>query len=1045
MKLIYLKSAVFFLLVFAFSEIHAAVESDVLCNLMPLCQELSLSNYSAEEREYNLNLSETVYSAIKLLSCDIDKYPAYLNTFLHLSYKLANCFQQNDRAAEGEIVLSIAFQVLERRFPQLAALPSEDACELLLREHPLLPALYAALLHYSSKSYFYRQFFSPLREHQALNQIEKNLKRALEIRIFIDRSSGICEEPEDSGKGTYCRHTILFYRTLGYLFLEKGDLASAEEVYKNILQTAANRFEEIKARQKLIKIYVQLARQEWDPQQASLFYYQAYENVQCLQKFLNDQDYSGLPTDALVFAEFYSDRGNPYYDLYEAKSLLEKVVNNKRTFSQQRMAPAIDELKSLYEQLSQKLLQQSAQLKSELEETYFAGKVSPLLKSDPAERLENLIALASHYCMQKQFLQAGLLLSNALSQADHIDGELQEKLWYHLFLIEKECRNAIDGTVVRSNTPFTFAIYQANLRRYKKALQEARHCFQKTLTFDTCWQAHRELSEEIQHILQNMLKEIYTFIQPVTKPFVVMAMGSLAREMPSPYSDVEFVLAYSESSSDQEKERFACMSTLFLLKMIALGETPVTMFKWPKPPSLDMSGLESSEGLRPDSGGVISHSFGGSYCLCGTISELLAFSSDLVLPMEFYKGKLLFGSPALLESLQERAHQRLLEASTEEKKVLVCKDLISHTVPRLRVNAQGERCYSLKHIFLRGTTLLLGHAANYFSIKDSNLEKILLKLEENGALSTVSKNKIDTLLRQLLCMRGFHCLECAAQLQDIVLAEDHLEDFLSLVVQYQEVIEELTACLPYYSKEGKHPDQMHIRLRMLCRGGYIDLAQQRIEKQLSDPKNQDPLWEIRGDLAGMQSKPQEAYAYYKKALDEDSKNFLMHFKLAEAAIQNQALDLAKKHLQQLEGRSGTSGNQEAIGTKLMYLKSLIARHENRGEDVQKLLLSTGCETVPILKQESLIHALLELEKGRLYRHLGNQEKARQHVKLAKDLIVRRYGPLHPVSLSTYEELLELLKPEELLEKKAYSEKVASIKQLFPTISSMGVLDVYLLD
>ena len=71
------------------------------------------------------------------------------------------------------------------------------------------------------------------------------------------------------------------------------------------------------------------------------------------------------------------------------------------------------------------------------------------------------------------------------------------------------------------------------------------------------------------------------------------------------------------------------MSTLFLLKLIALGETSVHWHHWPMPVFLDMKELEAKNGLRADSGGMISSSFGGSYQLCGTISDLQLLSCNL--------------------------------------------------------------------------------------------------------------------------------------------------------------------------------------------------------------------------------------------------------------------------------------------------------------------------------------------------------------------------------------------------------------------------------
>lgn len=466
---------------------------------------MTLSNYSDEERENNIRHSEAAFSFIKLLAKEEATSLETTKEALSLSYKLANFFQQNDRAADGEIVLALAFQILGQHFPHLNDLSPEEACERLGKRDPLLPALYAALLHYKGKAFLYVNAISKVEKLKNLDQAESYLKRSLAIRKLVDTHLDRFVELDDNNVGTNSRHTSVFYRTLGIVYLEKGDLQAAEKVFKALLEIAiASHFhlDEKLAREKLIKIYFYSAHQEWDQEIAHLYYQKAHVHVESFLNSLKKPYYSGLPSDILISIEFFCDPANPYYDLLRAKELLEDVLASQREFPKKRVAAAQKKLKEIYLVLSSNLERQSSETEQAIKENYHASKISPLLKASSKERVDDLIALATLYRERQLYLQAGLLLSNALSKSASLAPELQEKLWYELFLTEKAC--LYEGQEeLRAPVTLTFSRYQSLIEIQKRRLSEARQQFSQRLDSSDAqelFEAHRELTQEMENI-----------------------------------------------------------------------------------------------------------------------------------------------------------------------------------------------------------------------------------------------------------------------------------------------------------------------------------------------------------------------------------------------------------------------------------------------------------------------------------------------------------------------------------------------------------------
>ncbi len=1024
------------------------ITNNSLNQLSNLNSKLTLSNYSPEQRNNNLNLCDTAYALITLLSDNIDQHSDHLPEYLHLSYKLANCFQQNDRTVEGEIVLSLAFQILKKQFPEITVWPAAEACENLRQVHPILSSMYAAICHFSAKSYFTKphstdQFLSD----SDINASEELLKRSLELRKVIDAHPELYQEPGDSGKELfYASHTVLFSRTLGYFYLEKGDFSSAKHLYENIFLNIDNLFEKVMASQQLVTIYSQLAHQEWDSKKAQVYYLEAYAKVKFIEDYLEHNNWSGSSTAYRILAEFYGDKTNPFYNLWKAKAFLEKPFTNSESISQERLAATGQKLGNLYEQLSHELMQQSSQMETHLQADYYAGKTSLLLNTTSSTRVQGLLDLARIYRHQKLFLQAELLLGNAASLSDQLNEELNKEIWNQLYLVEKEYLETFEDSIKRSENMLNSSAYRASIQRYQMALQNARRQFRKKLNPENCWSAHEELANRIKEIIESMFKETLSLLQPIHAPFAVIGLGSLAKDIMSPYSDVEYLMVHGDSLDRRDQESLQALSTLFLLRLIAIGETPCKQFQWGAPATIDLKGLEAYEGIRPDSGGIISHSFGGSYKMSGSISQLIDFSPHLALTMAYVKGKLLFGSDSLAQEFQGQVKQKLSEYSQDQKNSLIRRDLIAHSVPILHINENGERYFSPKHAFLRSLSLVLCRIAQHYGLWEQNPAIILERLEEKSVISHEDKVRVDTFLRHLLCLISNHYMNSSRQSMKIVVKNtQELESFLELTNCFYGSMDILSATLPFQTVFGQPLDSIKMRLRTLCRGGYMDLVKKELVMSAEKTEGHDMQWEIRGDVEMLSGKFNAAYSCYMKALEENPKDVFLHFKLAEASLHNLEYEVAKKHLAQAETGFEKS-NGEAASLKVNYLKCLLARKQGDWARVSQIVsdLDTS-KKYPILKPQNLLHGLIEIEKAHLQLHLGSPDKACEHLEAAEKLIVNRYGILHPFALPVYELLEMCLGPDKIGKIKQCREYIVSIKQLFPDNKWQGALDSRLWD
>ncbi len=996
-----------------------ALKNQSLAILHDLNKAITLSNFLAEEREQNLQYSQKALDTLKFLSDKIDISSEHFPDYLQLTYKLANCLQQNDRPAEAEIILELALKQIQSKLPQAHNIPATDLCAALSSFHPRLPSLYAALLHYQAKSYFYQKN-TPLKKGCGEEE-EYQLKQALDIRSIIDNNPKTYEEPADSGQeGFYCSHTIVFLRTLGYFYNEKGNIASSRTIYEQLF-SQEDPFEKMLAALQLISVFSHLACQECNLEKTHLYYELAHDKALFVENYIETHSYSGLPNACIGLSNFYANLSNPFYDIIKAKEFLEKSVFNQRSFSLERTLTAEKRLSAVYQKIAKTLEKDHEKKTQDLQESYFSSKTSSLQKSEEV-RIAAIIKTASLYRVQKKFLEATLLLSNVLPSI-HENLELKEEIWTELFLVEKEFLKTLDNSHVRLEAELTFSSYKNSINRYKKSLQEARNRFKKTVNVETSLASHHLLSADFTLTCTSIFKEILFFMQPPPSSFAFMGAGSLARGILSPYSDLEFILVH-EAKSPIQRQYFNKLSTFFLLRLLAIGETPVSSFI-SESSLLDMAGFTSIEGFMPDQGGLISHSFGKGRDMSGSPKILVSAEESLILLMELRNSTLLFGSEKLAEELKMEAQKKLRAIPKEKHESILLNDVKAFSPLAIKVNEQGKICYSIKHMFFRGITTILSSLACHHSIVESRPERILSKLADLDVISEETRISITALYQEILFLRSFHYLASGSHLDELVLTQDEWSVFFDLECRYTKALDELLKNLPY-KKKPTNPTLKF--LQAMCSVGLVQEVKSVLPSLLDNS-----IEELLGDIATVQQNPQKALSHYLTALQNNPDSVFLLLKCSESLISSGNIDSAEFYLTQAKELIPTSENPKLAMISVKYLQAVSVRKQNKWEVLESLLHECLIDKDPFLKEESLIEALWKREYGLLEQYKGDFESAEKYLEKAKSIIKKKYGSCHPYLLPIYLELLQCIQPDNLAKRQVYEKQVELIKGFFPNM------------
>ena len=105
---------------------------------------------------------------------------------------------------------------------------------------------------------------------------------------------------------------------------------------------------------------------------------------------------------------------------------------------------------------------------------------------------------------------------------------------------------------------------------YRRRLQEYRDGFKNEVN-ETLREKQRSYTQNFKTFFNHLMKDAFILLGPPPCSYLFCSMGSISREEPTPYSDLEWILLI-----EYEKERsyFETLRAFFELQCISIGETP---------------------------------------------------------------------------------------------------------------------------------------------------------------------------------------------------------------------------------------------------------------------------------------------------------------------------------------------------------------------------------------------------------------------------------------------------------------------------------------
>ncbi|MBF5058769.1 tetratricopeptide repeat protein [Candidatus Neptunochlamydia vexilliferae] len=322
------------------------------------------------------------------------------------------------------------------------------------------------------------------------------------------------------------------------------------------------------------------------------------------------------------------------------------------------------------------------------------------------------------------------------------------------------------GTVVP--TPYGILLYYreklASIRQYvsiQLASQTPVEEVQKSLT-----QAHKG-------ILIALIKEgLEIFGKPPT-PFMIMGLGSMAREEMCPYSDVEFAIAVKKSSPTI-KHYFRTFAKWITFRIINFGETAYRLIKYRKTDRTHIEESLTPQGFSMDSGGLSPLGRPGGHELIGTPEELALYqdptwlkkhSGEIILANALTQTSFVYGEEKLLQAYTQAINRflNLKEGATlkffggTKQRELRGLDLLRGHLhefkPTLDEDRIQGRAFGVKQDLYRPLQMAISGLLLYLGFRSCKTLEGIKSLQERGFLNKQGATRLKKALRSLLTLR----------------------------------------------------------------------------------------------------------------------------------------------------------------------------------------------------------------------------------------------------------------------------------------------------
>lgn len=724
-------------------KISIALSSDILsCQdvLKVANRQFHLSTTYNEEVEKNTEICDEIEWLVN--DC-LKKFPNDLTVqieSIRLLYKLGNFYLYNDFPEKAQEKLLEAKGLIYSFVNSANTI--EKICLDLTAISNKLPSYLATVNYLLGKSYIYPKDILPCHNQQ---KGIKAIEEAIKIRQFIEKNKANLDDLEDNNVSI--GNTFIIERAKGIILVAQEEWQQAEKHYLHYLknQDGLNQLLCIK---QLLHIYTQQAKRVIQEDAKNDYIIKCFCLIEQLNRFLNESK------NIYRISVYYNSMANTLMELsddFAYANFFLCCAKEKNTQDLYSISIAIQKnLISLYQKKFKKEEEKFHEIKNE----FIERTCSNIFKKNKFAE-SSLMALGKLYDDKKQTLPAATCYSNALNcQNQSIN---HKELYILLYGLEKD----LFFNLSRND----WVSFSDSIESYKKELQSLRKLIYSSLSFTKIRYIQSIIKEKYCHILKRIIKDIHLNYAICEDNYALIAVGSLARNTCTPFSDFEFGFLIGDSCSDREKETIKKLALALAIRVSAIGETPLSYLKLQ---SLQGTGITDSPSIRgfmidpaqiqPFEPHVVT-----SQQLLHTI-----FHENIDFPL--LQSSYLYPHFVCGKSHFWKEYQGQLKKIDHEKKINLGINLLKKDLERWQngvLNDNFEIKFSLKHNFYKPIITLLEDIALYYGIFEFNDPyKLVIALKQTNAFSNDYANQLIDILENINLLRVANYIKYGSQTDD---------------------------------------------------------------------------------------------------------------------------------------------------------------------------------------------------------------------------------------------------------------------------------------
>lgn len=976
-----------------FADEEQKTQREWLTSTLSLLEEkFTFSTLSRQEMDNHALILSEVDTIVKLA---LESYPEELEvqiSCIHLLYIQGNYYLSNDRAVVAQKKLLIAKKLCEQNLESLEIESAEYICEILRKIDNRLPSFYAQVLHLLGKSYIY-----PRDQQNQLQWTEGEalLIKAVEMQEYIEVHPGLFQDEIDKPA---IQKSIIFKRLLGITSFEKNFLDKSGQIFLELMQEK-DQLNQLCCLKYLIQICQRMGEAAESPALKQSFYKSSsdfsYQVLKLLDFFPNLDRISIYYS---IIGNLYQDPSNPFRDLELALHFFEKAKHSNRSDLKSLQLLVHQGLTKIYAELSTFENTKAKHVEWDSSESASADFLKEI--NDKLER--KVIAyeeMGDIYREKHEYILATALYSNGLSLLKHEMTEkaalLQKRLLNKMEQIEKELSPSLQCTHIG---------YSDLLTRYRNQLAYIRQETDSRLDQEPVEETYAFITKEYKQLLHTILNDAMHQSGHNKDNFTLIAGGSIAKGIVTPYSDVELAFLIDEESDVNDREHLKTLTALFTLRLIAIGETPIFYLKMPSLSWLSYDNSPSSNGFMLDPGQLAPFEFFletpkefARQLHHGSLSKNLSLMS---LRSSFLNFDVITGNPDLASECKNEINHLF----TENERDLISKDLLWKDFTRYNLKKQfyeNGQGYSIKHDFYRPLTVILNNLAFKFWKRESKTPWSLIKdLQENAIIDERLANTSLDILNKIGQIR------------------------LKTYLQAHQQQELLTTNSPDNSTLRSYPIEEPLLINI-----NKSLAALQDHAKSLEPTCSPLITGLPCDqqvyLATLQLN--DVYDYFQHAINADplSSKLLKNFGLFLMILSEnfKAQEMFEKCLQY-------TINPEEHAEILHYL-GLVHLNTDNPEIAHSFLKSSLECYENILEPKNPVLSDIAIDFGRSLTELGKFEEGINLILKFVEIDTQFYERAHPMIAHDYYRLgLALKKGKHYHEAKSYFEKAIKIDRLF---------------